>query len=212
MGGQSPDVEVSKSLVSLVVDLGRLALQFARTDRATCFEDGHTPESDTDHTVMLGVVACAFAAAHLPRLDLGKIAQFVFVHDLVEAYAGDTPTLRVMTADVKTEKEEREREALLRIQKEFSALPWISETIQEYESRCSPEARYVKALDKAIPKITHILNAGATLRRQGLTAEDVRAIYDSQKRDMLGYAADLPEVMDLRDELIMEVLHVAFAQ
>lgn len=212
MSGQSPDIDVSKSSVDAVVDLGRLVLQFARTDRATCFEDGHTPESDTDHTVILGLVACAFAQAHLPHLDLGKIAQFVFVHDLVEAYAGDTPTLRVMTADVKGEKEKREQEALLRIQKEFSTLPWIFETIQEYESRRSPEARYVKALDKAIPKITHILNAGATLLRQGLTAEDVRAIYDAQKRDMLGYAADLPEVMDLRDELIREVLKVTFAQ
>ncbi len=51
--------------VDAVVDLGRMALAFGRIDRITFYEDGGTPESDSDHTVMLGLVACAFAARHL---------------------------------------------------------------------------------------------------------------------------------------------------
>ena len=81
----------ARETADAVIALGRLALRFGRVDRITYHDDGVTAESDTDHTVMLGLIACAFAAAHLPDLDVGLIAEFAPVHDLVEVYAGDTP-------------------------------------------------------------------------------------------------------------------------
>lgn len=62
-----------------VVELGRLALQFGRVNRITYHPDGHRPETDTDHTVMLGLIACAFAASHMPDLDRGVIAAYALV-------------------------------------------------------------------------------------------------------------------------------------
>ncbi len=209
--GSSPRV-ISKEVTDAVVALGKLVLQFSRVNRGTYQEDGHTPESDTDHTVMLGIIACSFAKRCLPHLDLGKIAQFALVHDLVEAYAGDTQTLQVMTPYIKMEKEQREHSAFLRIQNEFRMLPWAADTIREYEEKSSPEARYVKALDKAIPKITHILNRGAAYRSSGLTQAHAQEIYDVQRIDMQKYAGDFPEVMELRDYLIEEVFGVVFAK
>lgn len=187
--------------VAATVRLGVLALAFGRVNRITFHEDGATPESDTDHTVMLGLVACAFAARHLPHLDLGLVAQFVLVHDLVEVYAGDTPTLRIDAAQ-KAGKEEREQQALMRIMREFVNLPWLAATIALYEQRRKPEARYVKAMDKLLPKITHIANGGKTLRDQGFTMGELVARYDQQLDELKDYAADFPPLFDLRAELI----------
>lgn len=144
------------------LELGRLILKFAETYRATRFPDGVTPESDTDHTVMLGIIACALAKEYEPRYDLGTIAQFALVHDFVEVYAGDTDTFGIhKDEERKSVKDQREAEALARLEKEFgSVFPWITETIHAYESLETPEARFVKAIDKILPKITHTLNKG----------------------------------------------------
>lgn len=43
------------------ISLAKLALRFSRVERATFHEDGVRPETDSDHTVMLGLVACQLA-------------------------------------------------------------------------------------------------------------------------------------------------------
>lgn len=166
--------------ISDVIALASLALQFGRTNRVTYHEDGKTPESDTDHTVMLGLVACAYAErvnrarlAHeqnvfidgshvhsqpvVPPLDVGLVAQFSIVHDLVEALCGDTNTLRITSAG-RLAKEEREQAALVELRQRFATMPWIANTITRYEHLADPEARFIKVLDKVLPKLTHALN------------------------------------------------------
>lgn len=189
-----------------VINLGRLSLAFGRVDRITYHDDGETLESDTDHTVMLGLVACAFAARHL-NLDLGLVAQYALVHDLVEVYAGDTPTLVALSVDAKEEKARREEAALLRLAEEFAfSLPWVATTIADYERRADPEARYVKAMDKLLPKITHVLNDCMTVRAQGMDAAALAERYEAQFVELKGYAADFPPLFDLRAELVALVM------
>lgn len=180
-----------------IIELAQLCLRFGRVDRVTYHEDGKRPETDTDHTVMLAIIACAFASAHDARLDVGLVAQFALVHDLVEAYAGDTNTL---ATDGSTHtKEVREAAALERIRGEFALdFPWLTATIDEYERLASPEARFVKTLDKVLPKITHLLNGGATLRQHGVDASNIDAVNGSQVSKIRAtYAADQPAVMAL---------------
>ncbi len=191
-----------------VTHLADLSLTFGRVERLTRHQDGTTPESDTDHTVMLGLIACAFAAAHLPDLDVGLVAQYALVHDLVEVYAGDTPTLRKLSAQEQAAKTDRERAAHRRIDAELGRdLPWVPATIGAYEARTSPEARYVKAVDKLLPKITHILNGCATIHEHGMDAADLEARFASQLEELRHYAADFPAVFDLREHLIAAVAH-----
>jgi 5'-deoxynucleotidase YfbR-like HD superfamily hydrolase len=153
---------MDKKAAEATLALGELALKFATTNRVTFWPDGETFESDTDHTVMVGLLACAFASAYEPSLDVGRVAQFALVHDLVEAYAGDTNTYRMTSDEHWKAKGEREKQALVQIKNEFSeTLPWVPETIEAYESLASKEARFVKTLDKAMPKITRLLNHDA---------------------------------------------------
>ncbi len=191
-----------KSAAQAVIDLGALTLKFARVDRITNHEDGVTPESDTDHTVMLGLVACAYAARYATHLDIGKIAQYALIHDLVEVYAGDTPTLTKVPWD-KKKKHEREMRALKRIQKEFSkTLPWIPTTIARYESLKDPEARFVKTMDKIMPTITHFLNNGKTLKKYGYTPQEHKIDLNNQRSlAMAHYAYDQKEALKIYGEV-----------
>ncbi len=195
-------------LADKLVDLARLSLLFGRVNRITFHEDGTTPESDTDHTVMLGLAACAIAAEHDDlQLDVGLVGQFALVHDLVEAYAGDMPTLRALSADRKAEKKARENAAFQRIMSEFGvALPWIDQTIAEYERQQWREARFVRALDKLLPKLTHLLNDGMTLRSEGMGVDELAARYVAQRAELAEYAGDFPVLMDLHAELVGRVL------
>jgi putative hydrolases of HD superfamily len=188
-----------------LISLGRLSLQFGRVDRITFHDDGTTPESDTDHTVMLGLVACALAAGH--GLDVGLVAQYALVHDLVEVYAGDTNTLGGLSAEAKADKRAREHAAFLRIKDEFGdGMAWLPETLANYEIWFSPEARFVKAVDKLLPKVTHILNGCVTLHQQGVDPDRQAARYVEQRAEIAAYTSEWPWLLDLHAELVERVM------
>jgi putative hydrolase of HD superfamily len=201
-------VTVTQDDAQAVVDLGALALRLSRVDRITFHEDGKRPETDSDHTVMLALIAPAFAERFLPDLNLGLVTQYAVVHDLVEAYAGDTSTLRI-TVPGKIEKKKREHDAALRIAREFDdSLPWVPMMVARYELLIHPEARYVKALDKLLPKVTHILNDGATFdTAQGhMTHQELVIRYARQIEELKEYAQDFPPLFELRARLVGMVL------
>jgi hypothetical protein len=58
---------------------------------------------------------------------------------------------------VKKRKEDAAREI---IRTQFAFLPWLVEMIDRYEALADPEARFVKAVDKAMPAVLHNLNDG----------------------------------------------------
>ena len=197
-----------------LVDIGRLILTFAKVNRTTLHEDGVTPESDTDHTVMISVCACALAEKlYKESLDVGLVAQFAIVHDLVEAYAMDTDTFGISESE-RNEKSVREHKAFLRIQDEFkSVYPWLPSMIEKYELLDTKEARFVKTVDKLMHKITHILNTGAYFKKRGMDEETMWNKYQTLVRTTEEkYGAEFPEILELLDELIREAKRIAYAR
>jgi putative hydrolase of HD superfamily len=193
-------------LADVLIDLGNLALAFGRIDRTAVYHpDGETPESDTDHTVMLGWLACALAAGYFPELDLGLVAQFALVHDAPEVYAGDTQTLRITDAG-RAAKAAREHAAIERITEEFQALPWFPRLIALYEAQELAEARFVRGLDKVLPKIVHLLDGCAGLREFDITPTELNGTFERQQVDMAGYVGEFEVLMDLRAELVRRVV------
>lgn len=196
-----------------LIDIGKMILTFARVNRVTLHEDGVTPESDTDHTVMLSVCACALASKLYPNLDIGKVSQFAIIHDLVEVYAGDTNTFNI-SDDGRKEKEEREAHAYERIKKESGTVyPWIAETIEEYESLRSDEAQFVKMVDKVMTKLTHRINQGAYLKREGKTREETAFHYENQTaRIEEKYGKKFPEVILILKKLTDDILKETYTE
>lgn len=188
--------------------LAKTSLAFGRVERMTRHEDGKRPETDTDHTVMLSIFACAMAARFEPLLRIGVVAQFCLVHDLVEVYAGDTVTSHVLSEQEKADKAERERIAFRLIEDEYGkTLPWIPETIAEYDAQSTPEARYVKAMDKVLPKLTHLLNGVCVIQ------SDTYDLYHTEQRKLMeSLVGDMPWLLDLWQASVDEVLAMMTAK
>lgn len=195
-----------------VVAMGKVALDFGRVRRITFHPDGQRPETDTDHTVMLALVACSLAERWFAGLNIGRVAQFCVVHDVHEVYADDMPTLRELTTEQRAMKMMLERDAARRLGVEFADLPWLTSMIALYESQSTPEARYVKFVDKVMPKITHLLNGGVTIARQGMTRDELVTRYERQGIELARYAEEFPLVEHLRRTLVLRVLDRIDAQ
>lgn len=185
--------------LSRALTLARIALAFGRVERATLHEDGKRPETDTDHTVMLGLVACELAP---PGLDRARIAAFALVHDLAEVYAGDTQTLVVTPASLAAKKA-RETAALARLATELGEGSWLAELLATYEEQREPEARFVRVIDKVLPKLTHAFNGCAAA--QALTD---RAGFDAaHARQFQTLAAEYPEFPEALELLRASMAH-----
>jgi 5'-deoxynucleotidase YfbR-like HD superfamily hydrolase len=182
------------------IRLAELALAFGRINRTACTHPDGTPESDADHTVMLGWLASSLAALTEPALDPHLVAAFALVHDAVEVFAGDTPTL-VITGQGRAEKEARERAAAARWQAELGGtLAWLPSMIARYEAQSDPEARFTRAADKITPKLLHVLSGGTDLARYGMTLATLGAMLTRQRADIAGYAGEFTGLLALYDE------------
>lgn len=114
-------------------------------------------ESTAEHTWRLALLA-AVLAEEKPQLDMQRVLLMCLVHDLGEAYDGDIPAVAQAAPEAKAASE---RAAIGRL---TQLLPAGSGAIirgiwEEYEACETPEARWVKALDKAETIIQH--NQGA---------------------------------------------------
>lgn len=168
------------STTRTAVEIAKLALLLGRRDRITAHPDGY-PESVTDHTVMLALLAAELAPS---RLDRGRVLAYALVHDLVEAHAGDTPTLVELSPEGQTAKAAREAEALERIRQDLGAESWIVRTIEAYEAQADLEAKWVYTFDKFAPRLTQILNGGATVQAQGVSLVGVLDRMTRQDREI----------------------------
>jgi putative hydrolase of HD superfamily len=196
-----------RHLADKTLQLGLLALKFGRVPRATFHPDGKRLETDTDHTVMLGLVACALASEFFPYLDVGLVAQLCLGHDLPEAHALDTPTLRLLDASAAEGKRRRENAATLQIHIDFhDPFPWVAHTIRRYQLQNTAEAVFVWIIDKMMPKITHIANGGAAVRAQQVTATELTERYEIQADEIRERAAKFPAELDV--ELLLAVYEI----
>ncbi len=84
--------------------------------------------------------------------------------------------------------------------------------ICRYERQVEPEARFVRAIDKILPKLVHVQNGCSDLARYGMTADELQATLDKQRDDIAAYAGEFGVLMDLRDETAARVVAVLQAR
>ena len=124
--------------------------------------DPQRKENVAEHSYALAALGCALAQEFNESLevalDLGKVSQFAVVHDLTEAFMKHGDISVYASTDLLSGKKADEELALKEIEEQTKALPWIAETIKEYEAQDSSEARYVYALDKIVVHMVVILN------------------------------------------------------
>ena len=167
-----------------------LILQFGQVFRATMDSNGN-PESDTTHTVMLAMLVLCTAGKEKIPLKIDLCLGYALVHDLAEAKAGDTPTLIELTPEQQALKDAKEAKARKQIREELSGFPVLLQLLDAYETQEDPEAKFVKVLDKILPKLTHSGNGYRVPLANGFTKEAFAARLHRQAEMLKKHAPEL---------------------
>lgn len=126
--------------------------QLKNVTRTAWTSDGHR-ESTAEHSWRLSLLA-GLMLHEFPQLDGAKVLMMALVHDIGELYDGD-----ISAAELPDSQEKYKSEAAA-VQRAVSSLQeplrtQITGLWEEYEKGETPEARLVKALDKAETIIQH---------------------------------------------------------
>lgn len=161
---------------------------------------GYVPGSDRnvnviEHSYQLAITAWYLIDANGLKLDKSLVIKYAIVHDLVEAYAGDT--YMYDEAALKT-KQEREEKALERIRKEYPEFTDIHDHIIAYEKKGDPESIFVYALDKLIDPLNIYLDNGRLWKEKKDNLESTLAT-------RMGKAALSPEVLPYLEALTAKI-------
>lgn len=166
-----------------------LAMRLGSIPRAT-LDQNFLPESVATHTVML-----CWLAAGLARhcgLDPELACMYAVVHDAPEALYGHTNTLRA-SVEEKVRKAKAEEWATRQIAALLSGhFSGLSMYLALYQAQATPEARFIRCLDKITPKLTHLSNGGESLKRQGVSPEELNQILLKQSAELGPLFAEFP--------------------
>lgn len=108
-------------------------------------------ESVADHSYGVALLAWLLCP---PELDRARVLELALVHDLAEVVTGDLTPADGVPGDV---KEPAERKALAELLSLFSLRSRALELLDDYQSAASPEARFVKAVDKLEMSLQSVL-------------------------------------------------------
>lgn len=204
------DVEAERRIDEMETAF-RFGHEYARVKRVTKMDDG-AEETDGEHALSLASMGIAYAMKYHPELDPYKLAFYFLFHDGDEAFVGDESTLGATAESLKAKKE---REALGRQQwrERFKDFPQFMDLIDSLDDLSVPEYAFAKAFDKLAPGYMHKADKGATIREKyGFTTLpeliEATAATDAQ---MAKYAADFPDVIQLRTTMHHKVARIAFA-
>jgi putative hydrolase of HD superfamily len=102
-------------------------------------------ESVAEHSFGVALLAMFLAEAHFPELEAGKVIRLALLHDFGEIYAGDiTPSDGVSRAEKVRQEQAGVAQVLAKLpQGERYLALW-----EEYEQQRSPEARFVRQIDR----------------------------------------------------------------
>jgi putative hydrolase of HD superfamily len=173
------------SFAALLKIQQELILPFYAIERATPLpKQFNRHENDAEHSWGLALLACALAPEVDPSLNVGLICQFAVVHDLVEVFAGDTPNFA--SDDVKAGKEARELQGLEQMKVAFAGMPWIIDMVTNYEAQDTPEAHFVRSLDKTLSLMQEHASDGQIFQDYQITkAELLRVLEPHRKKAMI---------------------------
>ncbi len=106
-------------------------------------------ESTAEHSWRLSLMVLLIAHDLKLDLDIAHAVNIAIIHDLAESVTGDIDAYDMMQG-IMTQKQKNinEKKALQQLTKGFSFGSKITSLWQEYLEQKSPEARFVKALDK----------------------------------------------------------------
>lgn len=190
----------TKPTIQRLLDLQMLTSKLAQVERKVYLPpQAEAAETDVDHSFSLAMLGW-FLAPQFPHLDAHKVLQLCLAHDMVEAYCGDTFSF---DDEAVAAQQAREEEALVTLKKEWVDFPSLLQALDEYETRATPEAHFVVALDRLQPVMMDYLGAGKTWRKFGITYDKLMAVKDSDlgSSEVAEYYGQLKKMLEADQEL-----------
>lgn len=179
-----PHAEVTKEVHNwtpneIAIELGRVSERFARVYRGPRYAD-NKPESDVEHSFMLGMIAPELAHLYFPDLNPYLVGEYSRIHDLVEVKTGDVITFK-LTEEELAAKEAAEQNALEELLEELP--PYTASLLREYEKQEAPEARFVRAVDKLMPFVVDIIGQGSRLVHEEYGVTSAKELRDQHVKN-----------------------------
>jgi putative hydrolases of HD superfamily len=148
--------------------------KFKHVERDILYADGLRKENDAEHVWHMMMFLWMFKNEMPKELDFEKMTKLILVHDLPEIYSGDVSAFSTSSREGKKERE------LVASKQLFSKLPEdlskeFMDLFEEYVKGETPEAKYVKSIDKLQPQIQNICSDGASLKFRGISEVKVNS-------------------------------------
>ena len=188
------------SEANLIYSVGMLASRSVQVTRTLCDHPDGRAENDAEHSFMLALIAVPLAEQYYPELDSGLVAKYALVHDLSEAYVGDTPTHDIDAPGLAT-KAKLEELGRKQLSKEYQTIaPSLVTLHEEYEAQRDKESRFVRMLDKLVTVSIQFPNEYAAMKKAFERKDHERMVKTRIER----FTADYPDqerVLSLYAEL-----------
>ena len=153
-------------------------------------------ENSAEHSWQVTLAALMLKDYAAQPVDINRVLRMLLIHDLCEIDTGDV----IVYAAVGSAHEEAEAAATQRILgmlpnamgDEYIAL-W-----HEFEASKSADARFAKALDRALPLIHNLNDQGHSWQSHGITKDQVKAVNGSRIKQ------GCPQLWELLEPLVDE--------
>lgn len=136
-----------------IVDFFQIAEKLECEYRLTRMSDGKC-QSVASHSWNMALMAIVLRPYLKTSVDMERVLKMCLLHDLPEAIAHDVP-LHEQTSDIKQQKHAQEQNAIKQILSLIQNND-VSDSLEEYEARNTPEAKLVKALDVLDTAVQHM--------------------------------------------------------
>ncbi|WP_018924489.1 HD domain-containing protein [Salsuginibacillus kocurii] len=148
--------------------------RFKTVERQTINSIDGRHENDAEHTWHMCMYAFILRDEVEEELDMERVFYLILTHDLVEILAGDT---LAYNEEAKKGQKEREEKAAKEL---FANLPADLEAefhacFEEFEKNETPEAQFVKALDRMQAYAQNVFSGGWVWKHHQVAKEDIRA-------------------------------------
>jgi len=129
-------------------------------------------ENSAEHSWQLAMLAVSLVRYAESSIDINRVIRMILVHDTGEIDTGDTLVF------VEGGWEDRKAVEMAAVTRIFGMLPedqgaGFLALWQEFEHGHTPEARFARAVDRAMPVLQNLANEGQSWRENGITYERV---------------------------------------
>lgn len=152
----------AREIGNTILQISQLVIDFASIERVPRY-CATRRENDAEHSLMLALAGVEIASRYYPGLDSGFVGKLAMVHDFPELKTGDVATFDITDEQLK-QKHDNEKAELPVLLEELP--PYIADLLQIYEEQESPEAVFVKHIDKLLPNAVNIAGAGVEVMHE----------------------------------------------